>query len=159
MTVSRAVKELSDAGLASVVGQVRPRLLQFEATAQAVWQKALPLLRSPIKQSVWAMPHAALQQHARLAGESALAEATLLAAPVHPVFAISSAQWQSAQALGMQALPAAEPGACQWQIWAYDPNISPAVDTVDALSLLLSLRNDPDERVQQALTELARGLP
>jgi hypothetical protein len=159
MTVSRAVKELVGAGLATLAGAARTRTLQFEADAHAVWQKALPLLRTPVKQSVWAMPHAPVAQQARLAGESALAQATLLAAPAHPVYAITSAQWVSAQALGMQALPAAEPGACLWQVWSYDPGISPTAGTVDALSLWLSLRSEPDERVQQALAELEKSLP
>lgn len=159
MTVSRAVKELVGAGLATVVGVGHQRWLQFATDAQVVWQQALPLLGSPVKQSVWAMPNAAVQQQARLAGESALAQATLLAAPTHPVYAISSAQWLHAQAQGLQALPSAEPGACCWQIWRYDPNISPTAGTVDALSLLLSLRSEPDERVQQALAEFEKGLP
>lgn len=159
MTVSRAAKELVGAGLATVVVLGRQRWLQFAANAQAVWQQALPLLGSPVKQSVWAMPHAAVQQQARLAGECALAQATLLAAPTHPVYAVSSAQWQQALAQGLLPLPSAEPGACHWQVWRYDPNISPTAGTVDALSLFLSLRSEPDERVQQALTEFEKALP
>ncbi|MEI8257966.1 MAG: hypothetical protein WCJ30_20000, partial [Deltaproteobacteria bacterium] len=46
MTVSRAVKELVGAGLATLAGAARTRSLQFEADAHAVWQKALPLLRT-----------------------------------------------------------------------------------------------------------------
>jgi len=158
MTLSRAVKELENAGLASVVGVGRQRWLRFEDNSQAVWRKALPLLRDPVKQSVWAMPDPGVQQQARLAGESALAHATLLAEPIHPVYAISSEQWKRAQQLGMRALPSPEPGACLWQIWRYDPNICPVAGSVDPLSLILSLRNERDERVQQALSEFEKGL-
>jgi hypothetical protein len=158
MTLSRAVKELENAGLASVVGVGRERWLRFEGNAQAVWTKALPLLRDPVKQAVWAIPNPTVQQQSRLAGESALAHATLLAEPAHPVYAISSEQWKRAQELGMLALPSPESGACRWQIWRYDPNISPVAGTVDPLSLILSLRNERDERVQHALSEFEKGL-
>lgn len=156
MTLSRAVKELESAGLALVVGVGRERWLRFEDIAQVVWTKALPFLRDPVKQSVWAIPNVTIQQQARLAGESALAQATLLAEPAHPVYAISGELWKRAQALGMQAIHSPEAGACLWQIWRYDPNISPVAGTVDPLSLMLSLRNVRDERVQQALSEFEK---
>ncbi len=158
MTVSRAMKELESAGLASVVDAGRERWLRFADDAQTVWRNALPLLRNPVKQSVWAMSVPKVRQQARLAGESALAQATLLAEPAHPVYAISGEQWKRAQQAGMHALPSPEPGACRWQIWRYDPNINPAAGTVDPLSLILSLRDERDERVQQALGEFEKGL-
>ena len=104
------------------------------------------------------MPDPTVQKQACLAGESALASATLLAEPAHPVYAISAEQWKRAQQLGMRALPSPEPGACLWQIWRYDPDISPLDGSVDPLSLMLSLRNERDERVQQALNEFEKGL-
>jgi hypothetical protein len=158
MTLSRAVKELENAKLASIVSVGRERWLHFEDNAKAVWTKALPLLRDPVKQSIWAMPDAGVLQEARLAGESALAQATLVAEPAYPVYALSSEQWKRAQKLGMHALPSPEPGACLWQIWRYNPNISHIEASVDPLSLILSLRNDPDERIQQALSEFEKSL-
>ena len=158
MTLSRAVKELEHAGLASVVDIGRERRLRFDDNAQAIWRRALPMLRDPVKKSVWAMPDPTVQKQARLAGESALASATLLAEPAHPVYAVSTAQWKHAQQQGMCALPSPEPAACLWQIWSYNPDISPLAGSVDPLSLILSLRNEHDERVQQALIEFEEGL-
>ena len=158
MTLSRAVKELEQAGLASVVNIRRERWLRFEGNAQAVWTQALPFLRNPVKQTFWAMPHPSVLQQARLAGESALAQATLLAEPEHPVYALSNHQWKHAQQLGMHVLPSPETGVCRWQLWRYDPNISPIAGVVDPLSLILSLRNEQDERVQQALNDFEKGL-
>ena len=157
MTLSRAVRELKDAGLAVVVGVRRERWLRFEVDAQATWRKALPLLRDPVKKSVWAIPVAKVREEARLAGESALAQATLLAEPTQPIYALSGEQWKRAQKSGMYALPSLEPGACLWQIWRYDQNINPVAGAVDPLSLMLSLRNESDERVQQALSEFEKG--
>src|ERR1017187_3007504 len=100
MTLSRAVKELEHAGLASVVDVGRKRRLHFDDNTQAIWRRALPMLRDPVKKSVWAMPDSTAQKQARLAGESALASATLLAEPAHPIYAISTEQWKLAQQQG-----------------------------------------------------------
>ena len=43
------------------------------------------------------------------------------------------------------------------ELWKYPPNII-GDDAVDSLSLYLTLRNDPDERVQIALDEMMKGL-
>lgn len=158
MTLSRAVKELEHAGLASVVDVGRERWLRFDDDAQAIWRRALPILRDPVKKSVWAIPDPAMQKQARLAGESALASATLLAEPAHPVYAISAEQWKQVQQRGIRALPSPDPAACLWQIWSYNPGISPLDGSVDPLSLILSLRDERDERVQQALIEFEEGL-
>lgn len=158
MTLSRAVKELEHAGLASVVDVGRERWLRFDDDAQAIWRRALPILRDPVKKSVWAIPDPAMQKQARLAGESALASATLLAEPAHPIYAISAEQWKQAQQRGIRALPSPDPAACLWQIWSYNPDISPLDGSVDPLSLILSLRDERDERVQQALIEFEESL-
>lgn len=158
MTLSRAVRELEHAGLATVVDVGREHWLRFDDNAQAIWRRALPMLRDPVKKNVWAMPDQTIQEQACLAGESALARATLLAEPAYPVYAISAAQWKLAQQRGMSALPSPEPASCLLQIWSYSPHISPLEGSVDPLSLMLSLRNEHDERVQQALIEFEENL-
>ena len=59
----------------------------------------------------------------------------------------------------MVELPEAMPGACEWQLWNYAPTLQPDSDTVDPLSLMLSLRDSTDERVQSALDALKEQLP
>jgi hypothetical protein len=44
------------------------------------------------------------------------------------------------------------------EIWAYDPLVLSAGDTVDPLSLFLSMRDSPDERIQQQLRILLEGI-
>jgi len=58
----------------------------------------------------------------------------------------------------MYTLPTPEQGAFRWQIWRYDPRTNSINKSVDPLSLILSLRNERDERVQQALNEFEKGL-
>jgi hypothetical protein len=43
-------------------------------------------------------------------------------------------------------------------VWSYSPALAPNSDTVDPLSLMLSLRDEADERVQKALARAARDV-
>ncbi len=158
MTLSRAVNELAHVGLATVIEVGRERWLHFDNDAPTTWRKAQPLLRDPVKKRVWAKSVPIIHEQARLAGETALATVSMLAEPAHPVYAISSEEWKHAQQLGMRELPVAESDACLWQIWSYTPNISQVAGSVDDLSLILSLRNEHDERVQIALSEFEEKL-
>jgi len=45
------------------------------------------------------------------------------------------------------------------EVWSYDPATLSQDGIVDPLSLFLSLRDDPDERVQGALRRMLEGLP
>ena len=45
------------------------------------------------------------------------------------------------------------------ELWDYDPRLFSNSSNVDILSLYASLKNEPDERVEQALEEVLRGEP
>jgi hypothetical protein len=160
MTLSRAVKELVAADLATLRTEGRARWLHTEHSAQETWQHAKPLLRSPVKKRFWARPFKKWQSpHIRLAGLSALARHSMLAEPPWPIYALSPAQWKAAVEAGIETLPAQLPGACEWEVWHYSPALVADSDTVDPLSLALSLQGHSDERVQLALDELEGQLP
>ena len=44
------------------------------------------------------------------------------------------------------------------EVWRYDPALLADGPDVDPLSLFLSLRNSPDERVQAELDDMMKGL-
>lgn len=159
MTLSRAVKELEQREIVTVIAGGRARRLHFGGDARTLWRKALPFLRSPVMKRISAFPTTALMDHARLAGESALSSLTMLAEPAQPVYAIDAEHWKRAQEQGMTELPWPEIGSCQWQIWRYSPSIIPEGTSVDPYSLVLSLQEEKDERVQQALSEFEELLP
>lgn len=160
MTLSRAVGELTAAGIATVHTQGRARWLQMERGAAQTWEHAKPLLRSPVKRRVWVRP---LPQwvlpHAKLAGVSALARDSMLADPPWPVHAVSPAQWKAATQAGVETLPEPMPDAYEWELWHYDPALVPDSGAVDPFSLTLSLKDNTDERVQLALDELKERFP
>lgn len=160
MTLSRAVRELTTAGLVTARQEGRTRALQMKHPPAESWEHARPFLRSPVKRSVWVGedPRARLPQPP-LAGLSALAFYSMLTEPPRPIHAVSTSQWKVAQQAGLETLPESQPEASQWQVWSYTPNLQRGSKAVDPLSLTLSLQDDQDERVQQALEELRGQFP
>jgi hypothetical protein len=162
MTLSRAVKELAAAGIATPYTLGRTRWLRMERAPLQTWEQARPLLRTPVKRSVWVRDDPAVAGQPRLlAGLSALARHSMLAEPKWPIYALSPAQWRAATEAGIEELPEAGAGACEWQLWSYTPALlsSAGAGAVDPLSLTLSLQDNPDERIQLALDELKEQWP
>jgi hypothetical protein len=155
MTVSRASRELQAAGLAKTFAVGREKWLRFDQGPRDTWQRAQSWLRSPVRRSVWTFD--ATIDDALLAGCSALAAQSALADPAHPEHAVSAEHWK--QRSEPQVLHTPEPGATRWQIWNYDPKCLAVQGVVDPLSLIVSLREDPDERIQQAIEQLEARLP
>lgn len=159
MTLSRAAKELMAAGLVEAIVKGRERWLRFKQGPRDTWQRALPLLRSPVSKHLWLWPEPRLDEQARLAGESALARQSQLSEPAAREIALSAEQWRRMQHKDIQLVPHKEPGAQRVQIWRYSPDIIEGSPLVDPLSLILSLQDVPDERVRQAMDDLQKQLP
>jgi len=160
MTLSRGVKELTAAGLATAYTVGRSRWLCMKQPAQQTWERAKPALRTPVKRTVWVLPKGfAANQPGRLAGLSALACYSMLTEPKRPVYAVSTAEWKAATDAGVRELPEPVASAQEWQLWSYSPALLPGAATVDPLSLTLSLTNNADDRIQFALDELKGQFP
>lgn len=159
MTVSRAARELQAAGLAKAFAVGREKWLRFDHGPREIWQRAQSWLRSPVRRSLWAVHAIDPIDDAPLAGLSALAAQSALADPAYPERAISGERWKHEQHKDLQVLHAPEPGATRWQIWRYDPACLADGGLVDPLSLMVSLREDADDRVQQAVAQLEARLP
>jgi hypothetical protein len=160
MTLSRVVKELTAAGLASAYTVGRSRWLRMELPPAQVWERAKPAMQTPVRRRVWVQAHG-VGQHgpSRIAGLSALACCSMLAEPQWPVYAMTAADWKAATDVGVRELPEPEAGAHEWQLWSYSPALVPDAPTVDPLSLMLSLQDSAEDRIQLALDELKGQLP
>ncbi len=160
MTHSRAIREMTSAGLARVHTEGRSRWLAMEGTPQAIWERAQSVLRTPVRSTVWVAEHAPLPNYPRrLTGISALAYHTMIAEPQWPVYAITEAGWKAATVDGVRELSEPAEGAQEWQVWNYTPELVPGEPAVDALSLSLSLQGSADNRIQIALGELQGTFP
>lgn len=160
MTLSRAVKELTAAELAEAFTVGRSRWLRMELTPEQIWARAKPALRTPVRRTIWVAAHGiAANGPRRLAGLSALARYSMLTEPKWPIYALTAADWKAAQDAGVCELTEPEAGAQEWQLWSYSPALMPDANTVDPLSLALSLQENADDRIQLALDELKGLLP
>ena len=160
MTLIRAFDQLESAELAELSprGRGRERHMRLADSSQVLWQKAQPMLKSPVR----AKRNARLQGEmpfALIAGETALSCLTLLAEPSRPVWAMTGQEWQNfTHRATIVELPAAEETGVEIEIWHYSPTLLTTGRTVDKLSLYLSLRDEEDERIQIALKELMEGM-
>ena len=77
-----------------------------------------------------------------------------------PTFALLSQVFQANLERGMfRGCPGPEDADLKMEVWAYNGQLFADNGFVDPLSLYLSLRNYPDERVQQQLERLINEYP
>ena len=159
MTLSRVVRELAECGLASVGKTGRFQHLTMGASPRDIWDQIKPRLRSPVLRTVHTNTPIPPELPTRLAGRSALAHHGLWHhASVGTVRAVNRTAWQ-ALATQLTELPEPTHDTHAWQIWLYSPSLQADSHTVDPLSLILSLRDDPDASLHGALDSLEQQLP
>lgn len=152
-SISQAVKSLEGSGLVHSTAEGRERTFELRDEPLTSWQRARPLLRSPVRRRL-RMREAELPLRLVLrAGESALAAMSDLAAPAEAVFAVSSRAWPK-DAPWNVSIPSPDAGTCVIELWRYPPDGTATDGTVDPLSLYLSLQGIKDERVQLALEQM-----
>lgn len=83
----------------------------------------------------------------------------LLTEPKWPVYALSAKEWKSATDAGVHELPEPVAGAREWQLWRYSPVLMLGAATVAPISLVFSLQDNPDDRIQLARDEVRGQLP
>lgn len=153
MTMSRSVDEIETAGLAEVTSEGKRRVVRFDRDLRQLWEKALVYLKNPVSKRLWAT--ASKTHRLLLAGESALAEYSMIAPPELPVYAISHNGWLAMKREGhVQEAPYPEEAEFQIELWRYDPMLFSDKDSVDPFSLYLSLKESKDERIESALEEM-----
>ncbi len=159
MTATRIATELAEARLCGIGQKGHKTILDFNHDCHALWQKALPFLRTP----VLGRTHVQALGKDRLpwlqSGLPALSSHTMLADDGHAVLAMSASQYAFALAEGrLKEVRYQDDDTIRVEKWRYRPEILSDGPTVDRLSLYLSLREEHDERIQSALKELMEGV-
>lgn len=139
-TINIALKWLVKNGFIALVGG-KEKQVSFTLQGKELWEKALPLMSSPIERIVYS--DAAIADGFS-SGETAMGHYTMLAEPATPVVAISKATAKTNEALLNK-----QHGDYRIEIWKYNPAILSKGEQVDRLSLYLSLKDSDDERVQK----------
>lgn len=154
MSMSRALDELEGLQLAKARHVGRQRRLHMLFGSRELWAAVQARLQSPVRK-VRVVSGVIEDPVAPLAGESALARYTMLAAPRVETRAILSVHWKDLnERLVLSPAAAFDDERTEIQTWAYNPLVLARDGVIDRLSLYLSVRASPDERVAQAAEEL-----
>jgi len=152
MTMSRAFDEIESSQIGTVERKGRERLLSPESVKH-LWEKALPYMRNPVRETV-RIAEPGLPQNMRVAaGETALAQQSMLSSPREPIYALGRKNWKQI-ATDVEEIPVEDAGTCLVQLWRYDPALFASAECVDPFSLYLSLIDETDERIKIALEEM-----
>lgn len=162
MTMSRAFREV-DAVLDELgcnENAAEPKNGRF--TSRELWEMLLPYLSSPVSRRIVVQKADFWSGQSMRAGLTALADYSMLAEPGYEIQAMGRDEWKALGAKrGLQLPDRPDVDTVEIEVWNYSPELF-AKDgrqgAVDPLSLYLSLRNFPDERVQKALEELLGGV-
>lgn len=155
MAISQSVDELVALRLCDRVRVGRVKTIQFLAAPGAIWQKASPHMRSPIKKSLIVHNFDAGRVRPLHAGLTALADRTNLASTKIKTLAMADVDIRIALLDGKLEMCSLEEDAkAVVQAWAYDPKLLAVGRAVDPLSLFLCYKDEPDERVQMAMEQL-----
>ena len=154
MSVSRASRQLEEMGLIETRKRGVQKVIISEKGPEELFLSAKHRLLDPVKRTLF-VPRALITEELPLSGYSALSEYSMISPPtVECRAAGSAAAWEKASSSRLQSTP----DQCKVQLWRYDPGKLAAGGRVDRLSLALSLRDDKDERAEEAVEEMLAGL-
>lgn len=155
MSVSRYCRELLDRGLIKETKDGNTTQITCAKTGRALFDKALPYLDNPVKRVTYHAPSPEFPGKLPAAGESALSQVSMLVPPDKATFACGPRVEQAKE----KGVLKEESGFAKYlyaklQVWKYDPAPFIKDNRVDTVSLYLSLKDSPDERVQACLKEM-----
>jgi hypothetical protein len=158
MAISKAQDELQRTQLCDAIRSGRTIFLHFNLKGKDLWDKAQPLLSTPVKRTQWirwGQPRA----RAAIAGLSALSRYSMIADESLPTYAMRDRDLLNALENGsIYGSAGREDAEARMESWKYDPWLLADKEIVDPASLYLSLRQSADERVQKEREGLLRLL-
>jgi DNA-binding MarR family transcriptional regulator len=160
MAMVRALDQLEAATLIQTARVDRQRVFTLAGAGREVWDRAQPLLVTPVAKRPWiSVEPDALRKAALLSGITGLARYSSLAPTGIPVRALAVAELARLDAeRAFNAAEASDDAGLEIEVWRYSPRLLSNGEAVDRLSLYLDLREDEDEQVQSALEEMMRGV-
>lgn len=151
LTLTLALQVLQDLDLcALVVDANKEKRLHFELRGKALWEKALPLLKSPLKKSFYC-DNIKEETSYMQGGISALAHYSMLVPDALKTL-VAVERTDMAKQDNFERINSWD-GAYKIEVWKYPPIISDK-GFVDRLSLALTLKNDEDPRVHKEVERI-----
>lgn len=154
--VSLALKELTENHLLEVRGAAAGPNRYFKKIAgEAVWEKVLAIPFTPFFREAQTNFVPQNRETFCLAGETALAQYSNLAAPAVPTIAMSVREYREAYEGKKAKVPFDDlytPNNIQ--IWKEPPHLFSIRGVMNPIELFFAMRSHPDERVQISLDEM-----
>lgn len=143
VSIAKAVENIEALGLCECRKDAeRSKRISFIAEGRELWEKSRPYMTTPVKDVKYCdvVPSIGFLY----SGVSALASYTMLSPDETPTIAVYSGRFKAVDFKGLNDFD----GNVKIEIWRY-PEMDPKTDTVDRLSLFLSLEDDTDPRVDK----------
>ena len=149
-SVSRASRQLEDMGLIRTEKRGVQKIISSGKTPKELFTTAENRMLSPVKRTIF-VPKAAIDKELPLSGYSALSEYTMINPPTVTCLAAGSVSAREKLSTGRLQDPFDQ---FEVEFWRYDPGKLTDGRCVDRLSLALALKDDRDERVEEAVNEM-----
>ncbi|MBQ9329275.1 MAG: MarR family transcriptional regulator [Solobacterium sp.] len=149
-SISRASRQLEDLGLIQTEKRGVQKILYSEKRPQDLFEVAKSYLANPVKRTIY-VPKTEIKEKLLISGGSALSEYSMLNPPAVQCYAAESVSaWEKNASGKLQN----SDDQCAVELWRYDPKKLACGEAVDRLSLALALRENKDERVEEAVEEM-----
>lgn len=158
MAMTRSLDEIESAELAEVSVVGRKRLVYFDKNRRELWEKALPHLKTPVRENVW-LKAMIDELPVCQAGLTALACYSMLTPPKRQVYASFVKDWKDIKRkYPHEIISYPDEAEYELEVWSYSPCLFANGKIVDPFSLYLSLRDIKDERVESAIENMMEGI-
>ena len=155
-SVSRACRQLEEFGLIYSEKRGVQKVIFSDKDPQSLFETAKEYLLNPVKRTIY-VPKSDIKGKFLLSGLSALADYSMLNPPATEYYAAESISAMEKNATGKLQN---SDDQCAVELWRYDPNKLAKSDgaanaeRVDRLSLALALKDNRDERIEEAVEEM-----
>ena len=158
MSITRASKQLSEVGL--IIEEKKGTEVRMRICCEnrdEFYEHGKKYLINPVQSYIF-LPNARKPRMAPSAGEFALLKMSDLGNAEYNEYAINKDDPIVAKWVSVDPLLYDYKNICKYQLWKYDPLLFSNGQTVDPVSLISSLRDNNDERIQMCLDEVEQEI-
>jgi hypothetical protein len=155
-SIRRAFLEFEDISIGKIEKVGKNKYFYLDEEVISIWTTAIKYCRNPIVTQLF-ISDKPMDFEFKIAGLTALSEYTMIAPAKNPVYAIYKEEWfklQKDESVKKLIEPIQTESNIKLQVWSYPPGLWGNGNLVDKYSLYLSLKDETDERVEQALEEM-----
>lgn len=154
MTLSRAVKQLEMTDLFLVYKDGVNKVIESKYSYKELFERIQHYLLTPVRQ-VGYMDQSLVTDHMVLSGESALSEMSMLNPSRIRTYAVYEKDFDNSQLIDELIDPDVQ---VKVEIWAYNPQLFTHANIADTLSIVLSLKENKDERIEKIIEDILKPL-